>query len=52
MPPHLGDFISEAVYDAQLASNPKHPKTKEGIYVRGEIYTGKWQMKLMDNSAP
>lgn len=25
MPPHLGEFISEAVYDAQLASNPLHP---------------------------
>ncbi|KAH9838487.1 P-loop containing nucleoside triphosphate hydrolase protein [Rhodofomes roseus] len=25
MPPHIGDFISTAVYDAQLASNPLHP---------------------------
>ena len=32
MPPHLGDFISEAVYDAQLASNPLHPVKKPESY--------------------
>ncbi|KAH9917836.1 P-loop containing nucleoside triphosphate hydrolase protein [Fomitopsis serialis] len=34
MPPHIGDFISEAVYDAQLASNPLHPvKIPESYFV-------------------
>ena len=34
MPPHLGDFISDAVYDAQLASNPQHPiKIPESFFV-------------------
>ncbi|KZT73688.1 P-loop containing nucleoside triphosphate hydrolase protein [Daedalea quercina L-15889] len=32
MPPHLGGFISEAVYDAQLASNPLHPIKKPESY--------------------
>jgi hypothetical protein len=27
MPPQIGDFISDAVYDGQLRSNPSHPIT-------------------------
>ncbi len=27
MPPQLGEFISDAVYDGQLSSNPDHPIT-------------------------
>ena len=27
MPPQIGDFISAAVYDGQLQSNPSHPIT-------------------------
>lgn len=29
MPPQIGDFISAAVYDGQLLSNPSHPVTSE-----------------------
>jgi hypothetical protein len=25
MPPQIGDYISDAVYDGQLQSNPLHP---------------------------
>lgn len=27
MPPQIGEFISTAVYDGQLKSNPSHPVT-------------------------
>lgn len=27
MPPQIGDFISDAIYDGQLLSNPEHPVT-------------------------
>lgn len=26
MPPQIGDFISDAVYEGQLRSNPRHPQ--------------------------
>jgi len=29
MPPQIGGFISEAVYDGLLESNPQHPVTNE-----------------------
>jgi len=31
MPPQIGDFISSAVYDGQLQSNPSHPVTSKSI---------------------
>jgi hypothetical protein len=31
MPPQIGDFISAAVYDGQLQSNPLHPITNKTI---------------------
>lgn len=31
MPPQIGDFISAAVYDGKLLSNPLHPITGETI---------------------
>jgi hypothetical protein len=31
MPPQIGDFISAAVYDSQLKSNPLHPVTNKTI---------------------
>lgn len=29
MPPQIGDFISDSVYDGQLQSNPEHPITSK-----------------------
>lgn len=29
MPPQIGHFISDAVYNGKLQSNPKHPITDE-----------------------
>ena len=29
MPPQIGHFISQAIYDSQLESNPEHPITME-----------------------
>lgn len=34
MPPQLGDFISEAVYDGKLKSNPKHPITRDLVTIK------------------
>lgn len=45
MPPQLGEFISPAVYDGKLNSNPKHPITNDIIACRfidvpGKEYQG------------
>ena len=32
MPPHIGDFISDAVYDGQLRSNPEHEVQDEACW--------------------
>ncbi|KAL1738150.1 P-loop containing nucleoside triphosphate hydrolase protein, partial [Schizophyllum fasciatum] len=34
MPPQLGDFISQAVYNGQLKSNPLHPITSEMVTIK------------------
>jgi hypothetical protein len=34
MPPQLGDFISNQIYDKKLLSNPKHPVTSSTIACR------------------
>jgi hypothetical protein len=31
MPPQIGQFVSDAVYEGQLKSNPLHPVTEETV---------------------
>ncbi|KAH7913562.1 P-loop containing nucleoside triphosphate hydrolase protein, partial [Hygrophoropsis aurantiaca] len=31
MPPQIGDFISQAIYEKQLGSNPEHPVTTDNM---------------------
>jgi hypothetical protein len=50
MPPHIGDFISQHVYNGKLKSNPDHPTKSKTIACRFVDISGVEQKDADGNS--